>query len=153
MVKLQKDLKEFIELLNSHDVEFLVVGGHAVGFHGHPRFTADIDFWIRPSESNASRFIRVLEGFGFPDAESIRPALSREQNMLQLGVPPNRIDVLTSVSGLEFEATWQTRVPGEIDGISIFFPDLDSLLRNKRSSGRPKDLADIDALEEVSRKS
>ena len=148
---LQKDLREFIELLISNDVEYVVMGGHAVGFHGYPRYTGDIDLWIRPSESNALRFVEVLKRFGFQDAEAVKDVLSQPGRMLQLGVPPNRIDVLTSVSGVQFETAWEDSLPGELDGLPVLFPSLESLLQNKKASGRPKDLADVDQLEKVAR--
>ena len=94
-MKLQKDLREFIELLNSHAVEYVVMGGHAVAFHGYPRYTGDIDFWVRPSEANAGRVVEVLKNFGLADAEQIKAVLSSPQKLLQLGTPPNRIDILT----------------------------------------------------------
>lgn len=148
-MKLQKDLREFIELLNSCRVEYVVVGGHAVGFHGYPRFTGDIDFWIRPSERNAERVVEVLKRFGFADADPIREVLCQAQKLLQLGTPPNRIDVLTSLSGLEFDEMWPQTVPGHLDGVPVQFLDFESLLQNKRASGRPKDLADVDELLKV----
>lgn len=148
---LQKDLREFIELLISNDVEYVVMGGHAVGFHGYPRYTGDIDLWIRPSESNALRFVEVLKRFSFQDAEAVKDVLSQPGRMLQLGVPPNRIDVLTSVSGVQFETAWEDSLPGELDGLPVRFPSLESLLQNKKASGRPKDLADVDQLEKVAR--
>lgn len=98
---------------------------------------------------NAGRLVEVLKEFGFPDADQVKEAFSQGQKMLQLGLPPNRIDVLTSVSGLDFEEVWQQTVPGHLDGIPVRFPNLELLLRNKRASGRPKDLADVDELEKV----
>lgn len=92
-MKIQKDLREFIELLNSHGVEYLVVGGHAVAFHGYPRYTGDIDFLVRPTEENASRIVAVLESFGFSDAHEIKVSLTQPEKIVQLGRPPNRIDI------------------------------------------------------------
>jgi len=148
-VKLQKDLREFIELLNSQGVEYLVVGGHAVGFHGYPRYTGDIDFWVKPSEANAARLVEVFKAFGFADGEKIGSISRQPGKMMQLGLPPNRIDVLTSISGLEFEDAWLSSLPGKLGGLPVRFPNLASLLQNKRSSARPKDLADVDELERV----
>lgn len=148
-MKLQKDLREFIELLTFHRVEYLVVGGHAVAFHGYPRTTGDIDFWIEANDENARRMVRVLDQFGFADTEQIHGVLRRPGKLLQLGVPPNRIDVLTSLSGVDFGEVSQRALLGELDGLSVRFIDLESLLRNKRSTGRPKDLADIAELERV----
>jgi hypothetical protein len=100
-VKLQRDLKEFIELLNSHSVDYLVVGGHAVAFHGHPRYTGDIDFWIRATPENAERVLKVLAAFGFSDLLLTTNDLVKPTSVIQLGRPPNRIDLLTSISGVE----------------------------------------------------
>ena len=150
-MKLQDDLREFIELLNLEKVDYVVMGGHAVGFHGYPRFTGDIDLWIRPAPANALRVVEVLKQFGFPDADTILGVLSEPGRMLQLGAPPNRIDLLTSVSGIDFDTTWGDTVPGEIDDLPVRFPSLEVLLQNKRASGRPKDLADVDQLEKVAR--
>ena len=148
-MKLPKDLREFIELLNSHGVEYLVVGGHAVAFHGYPRYTGDIDFLVRPTEENASRIVAVLESFGFSDAHEIKASLTQPEKIVQLGRPPNRIDMLTSASGVDFEEVWKQAIVAEIEGLTVRFPDLSSLLKNKRASGRAKDLADVEELEKV----
>lgn len=148
-MKLQKDLREFIELLNSHGVEYVVVGGHAVAFHGYPRYTGDIDFLVRPTEENAARIVTVLNAFGFPAAHEVKAALTQPVKILQLGHPPNRIDILTSASGVGFEEVWQHAIFADLDGLPVRFPDFDSLLTNKRASGRAKDLADVDELEKL----
>ena len=148
-MKLQKDLREFIELLNSHKVEYLVVGGHAVAFHGYPRYTGDIDFLVRPTEENVSRIVAVLESFGFSGVQELKTSLTQPDKIVQLGVPPNRIDILTSASGVDFEEVWKQAISAELDGLLVRFPDLGSLLKNKRASGRAKDLADVDELEKM----
>ena len=150
-MKLNRDLREFIGLLNSHGVEYLVVGGHAVAFHGYPRYTGDIDFLLRRNNENAGKVVEALKSFRFPDPEQFREALSEPDKIVQLGRPPNRIDLLTTASGLEFEEAWAASVEGELDGLPVRFPDLSSLLRNKKAAGRPKDLADADELEKRSR--
>jgi hypothetical protein len=99
-------LREFIELLTSHGCEFLVVGGHAVAFHGHPRFTGDIDFLIRSTSENESRVLAALRDFGFGQLELRVEDLTKPESVVQLGRPPNRIDLLTSISGVEFERAW-----------------------------------------------
>jgi hypothetical protein len=144
---MQSDLREFIGLLNSHGVEYVVVGGHAVAFHGYPRYTGDIDFLVRASEENASRIVAVLEAFGFSEAREFRAVLTQTEKIIQLGRPPNRIDILTSASGVDFEEVWSRAISARLDGLPVRFPDLRSLLTNKRASGRPKDLADVDELE------
>ena len=148
-MRLHKDLREFIELLNSHGVEYVVVGGHAVAFHGYPRYTGDIDFLVRPTEENVSRIVAVLEGFGFSGAHELKASLTQPEKIIQLGRPPHRIDILTSASGVDFEEVWNQAISAELDGLPVRFPDLRSLLKNKRASGRPKDLADVDELEKV----
>ena len=148
-MKLQTDLREFIELLNSHGVDYLVVGGHAVAFHGYPRFTGDIDFLIRAVPDNASRLVAALREFGFDYAETLRESLTRSEIIVQLGRPPNRIDILTSASGIDFEVAADSAIEAELDGVPVRFPDRATLLVNKRASGRPKDLADIDELEKL----
>lgn len=148
-MKLQQDLREFIELLNSHGVEYLVVGGHAVAYHGYPRYTGDIDFLVRPTPDNAQRLVEVLESFGFEAADELESTFTEPETVVQLGRPPQRIDLLTSISGVDFDTVWRQAVPGQLDGIPVRFPDLDSLLNNKRASGRAKDIADVEELEKV----
>ncbi len=149
-MKLQKDLREFIELLNSHAVEYVVVGGHAVAFHGYPRYTADIDFLVRASEDNASRIAAAVESFGL-DGQSLKAILVQPEKIVQIGRPPNRIDILTSVSGIDFDEVWERAVSASLDGLPVRFPDLGSLLKNKKASGRAKDLADVEELEKVTK--
>lgn len=145
-MRLHKDLREFIELLNSASVEYLVVGGFAVAWHGYPRFTADIDFLIRPSRENADRVVAGLRAFGFGGLGITWEDLSKPDQIIQLGAKPNRIDLITSISGVEFEEAWRNRIAGEIDGIAISFIGREDLIRNKESTGRSKDLGDVDEL-------
>lgn len=148
-MKLQQDLREFVALLNSHRVEFMVVGGHAVAFHGHPRFTGDIDFLIRPSAQNATHVLEALRAFGFGDLTLSVDDFVKLGNVIQLGRPPNRIDLLTSISGVDFEDAWTSRVRAELDGLPVCFLGWQSLIENKLASGRPKDLADVAKLKAV----
>lgn len=146
MAKLQADLKEFIGLLNSHKVDYLVVGGHAVAFHGHPRFTGDIDFLIRTTPSNAHRVLDVLNAFGFGTLGIAERDLLEPGRIVQLGHPPNRIDILTSISGVDFDAAWEGRAQTVMDDQPVSVVGWDELLRNKQASGRQQDLADIERL-------
>ena len=146
-MKLDKNLHEFIELLNSRGVDYLVVGGHAVAFHGHPRFTADIDFFVAVSATNADKVIQVLESFGFGDIGLNKEDFLEPNSIVQLGYPPNRIDIVTGIEAVTFREAWDRRVAGELDGLPVHFIDKDLLLKNKRAAGRPKDLADVNALE------
>jgi hypothetical protein len=146
-VKLQKDLREFIELLNSNGVEYVVVGAHAVAYHGHPRFTGDLDLLVRSDAENAGRIMAALRAFGFGASGLAKEDFLKRQRIVQLGRPPNRIDLITSISGVDFEDVWRTRVTGTLDGIPVAFIGREALLANKRATGRTKDLADVEALE------
>jgi hypothetical protein len=141
-VKLQKDLREFVELLGSKRVEYIIVGAHAVAFHAHPRFTGDIDFLVRGTPENARRLVAVLEAFGFTSLGLTPQDFLAPANVVQLGQPPNRIDILTSISGVDFEEAWASRVHGDLDGLPVVFLGLDALIKNKQSAGRDKDLVD-----------
>lgn len=145
-MKLHSDLREFIGLLNSRRVEYVIVGAHAVAFHGYPRFTGDVDFLIRPTPENAARVVEVLDAFGFGELGLKVSTFTEPDKVVQLGRPPNRIDLLTSISGVDFEEAWRGRVPGEMDGLPVSFLGWDQLLVNKRASGRTKDLADLESL-------
>jgi hypothetical protein len=151
-VKLQKDLREFIELLNSAKVEYVIVGGHAVAYHGYPRFTGDIDFLVRPTANNAQSVIAVLQAFGFGAVGISADDFTREEHVVQLGLPPNRIDLLTSISGVTFDEVWSGRVRSDLDETPVSFIGKEQLLRNKRSTGRLKDLADAEQIEKASAK-
>lgn len=148
-MKLQSDLREFVELLNSHGVEYIIVGGHAVAFHGYPRFTGDIDFFVRDTPDNAARIAAALDAFGFGGLGADASTFTQPDKVVQLGRPPNRIDLITSISGVDFERAWLHRVDGELDGLPVYFLDRASLLINKRASGRAKDIADVEALEKT----
>jgi len=146
LAKLQSDLSEFIGLLNSHRVEYLVVGGHAVAFHGHPRFTGDIDLLIRPTRENAEAVLRVLREFGFGSLQVEPVDLTLPGRVVQLGRPPNRIDLLTSISGVTFAEAWEGRVAGGLDNRQVSFLGWDALIKNKTASGRDKDRLDVKRL-------
>ena len=148
-MKLHRDLREFVGLLNSHGVEYLVVGGHAVAFHGHPRFTGDIDFWVRPEPGNAVRVVEVLRSFGFEQLGLAVSDFVEPERIVQLGQPPNRIDLLTSISGVDFESAWCSRENGLLDDLPVSFLGWESLIANKVASGRPGDLADVAQLKAV----
>ena len=146
MGKLQNDLREFIVLLNSHNVEYLIVGGHAVAFHGYPRYTGDIDFLIRATPGNAQQVLEALEAFGFGGVGIAERDLLQPGQIIQLGYPPNRIDILTSISGVDFDSAWKCRAETMLDEVPVHLIGWDDLLRNKRASGRQKDLADVEKL-------
>ena len=142
---LSRDLREFIECLNSNEVEYLVVGALAVSWHGFPRYSADVDFLIRPSQANAVRVPRALYQFGFSSLD-ISADLTATGKVIQLGYEPNRIDLMTSVTGVSFDDAWDDRAPGDLDGLPVNFIGRLSLLRNKDATGRAKDRIDAEEL-------
>jgi predicted nucleotidyltransferase len=143
---LNKDLREFVELLNSNGVEYLVVGAFAVAFHGFPRYTADLDLLVRPSPENACLVLTALAQFGFGGLDIHATDLQTPGMVIQLGVKPNRIDLLTRISDVSFEEAWASRCPGSLDGIEVCFIGREELIRNKESTGRTKDLGDAEEL-------
>ncbi len=145
------DFVDFLAALLAAEARFLVVGAHALAVHGVPRATGDIDIWIERSPGNVARVWQALEAFGAPAAAlGVSPAdFETPDVVIQIGLPPRRIDVLTGVSGLEFEEAWTDRVVHRIDHLDIPFLGRDALVRNKRASGRFKDLGDLEALGEA----
>jgi hypothetical protein len=146
---LPPDWSEFIGVLISHRVDFVVVGGHAVGFHGYPRFTGDIDFLIRPTRANTHAVVEVLDAFGFGRHEHLADELTQPGKVVQLGRPPSRIDLLSSISGVLLEEAFADTSSGDLGGHAVRMLGREALLRNKRATGRLKDLADVDELERV----
>ena len=144
---LNKDFKEFAELLNSTGVEYLIVGGYALAAHGHPRYTGDLDIWIRASEANIERLLNVLAQFGFGSLGLTRNDFQTPGAIVQLGYPPARIDLLTAIDGVEFDACHARKVMMKITGVELPIIGLDEFRINKRASGRVKDLADLESLD------
>lgn len=143
---LAPDFDEFIALLNAHGVEFVIVGAYALAFHGAPRFTGDLDVFVRPTLENASRLLAAVRAFGFPVSE-LRPQDIVDTNrILQMGVEPVQIHVMSAISGVSWEEAWRDRRAGPCGQHEVAFLGRETFLRNKRASARPKDLADIDAL-------
>jgi len=143
---LNPDFKEFIQSLNDNHVRYLVVGGYAVALHGYPRYTKDIDIWIDMSSANAARIVRALEQFGFGSLGLKEGDFLETDTIIQLGYPPRRIDLLTTLLGVDFEACFVVKVVVEIDDIAVNFIDLENLKKNKRATGRFQDMADIENL-------
>ncbi len=145
---LNQDFRDMVEALVTEGADFLIVGAYSVSYHGHPRATGDLDLLVRPTAENAARVWRALQRFGAPAAAlGITEAdLTNPDIVCQIGLPPRRIDLLTSLSGVRFEEAWAGRSCQDWHGRPICFLGLDALLANKRIAGRPKDLADIDAL-------
>lgn len=146
---LEKDLRDFIASLNSQNVEYLIVGGFALAYHGVPRFTADLDFLVRPSSENAERLERAISGFGFASLGLTQADFTRPNRVIQLGLPPNRIDLLTSLTGVGFDDAWAGKIAADLDGLPVWFIGRNALIRNKRATGRVRDLADLEALGEA----
>jgi predicted nucleotidyltransferase len=144
---LSQDFREFVASLNASDVRYLVVGGYAVALHGHPRYTKDIDIWIDSTPDNAERVVRALDAFGFGSVKLTEGDFLVPNQIIQLGYPPNRIDLLTSLSGVNFAACYPARVEVDIDGVAVPFIDLENLRKNKQAAGRTQDLADLENLE------
>lgn len=141
-----EDWKEFLSLLKAREVEFLVVGAHAMAHHGLPRLTGDLDLFVEASPANAGKLILALSDFGFGEAGIDAEALSAPGPMLMLGVPPNRIDILTSLSGLAYVGAAENSVAGRIGDVDVRFLGKGDLILNKRSAGRLKDLDDLKRL-------
>ena len=144
---LNEDYKEMLQALADEKVRFLLVGAYALAAHGYLRATMDIDIWVMPSPWNADAVLRALQRFGAPLHDLTAADLQAEGTIFQIGVAPRRIDIITTASGLHFEETFERSLTVDIEGIEVHVPSLDDLIRNKRTAGRTKDLADAEALE------
>lgn len=143
---LNPDFKEFVASLNAHKTRYLIVGGYAVAFHGHPRYTKDIDVWIERDRANAKRLMEALKAFGFGNVGLTVEDFLEADQVIQLGYPPNRIDLLTSLKGISFQQCYAEKVTVSIDDVKVHFIDLEHLKENKRAVGRHQDLADLEEL-------
>ncbi len=148
-MELKKDFKEFIELLNVNSVKYVIAGAYAVACHGIPRYTKDIDFLIEPSQENATKLLKVLDQFGFESLGITLADVSNPNKVVQLGVEPYRIDLLTTIEGVTFEEAFNTRQQIKVDGLMLNFLSKALLIRNKRAVARPQDIADATRLEEL----
>jgi hypothetical protein len=146
-MSLSSDWKEFLELLNARGVEYLVVGAHSLAFHGRPRYTGDLDVLVRPSKSNAVTLVELLREFGFAGSKFTPLDFAKNDQVIQLGRAPNRIDLLTSLTGVSNDEAFAGRIAAEIDGIPVFILSKQHLIQNKRAVARPQDLADLTELE------
>jgi len=145
-IGLPKDFKDFLRLLDAEGVEYLLIGGYAVAYHGYPRATEDIDIWIASSPQNAQRIIRALKQFGF-DVPELNPDLFlKPESIVRMGLPPLRIELSTTISGVDFAECYQFRVTEAIDGIPVSIINLPDLKKNKKASGRHRDLDDLERL-------
>ena len=146
MIEFPRDFKEFLQLLNSNEIEYLVIGGYAVGYHGYQRATGNMDIWIASNEKNALKMVEALKKFGFDLPEVKKELFLIKEKVIRMGVPPMRLEILTSIDGVRFETCFKNRVIAELGDFKVNFISKDDLLINKRSSGRPQDLVDFDKL-------
>jgi len=142
------DFSEFILLLNDYNVEYIIVGGYAVSFHGYIRATGDIDIWVKPSFLNAEKIISVLQVFGFGSFGLSVHDFTKEDNVIQLGYEPVRIDIMTGVSGLNFDVCYSRKITTQIGGLYMNYISLSDLKINKAATGRRQDLLDLDNLDD-----
>jgi len=147
-MEIQPDFKDLLELFNAHKVEYIIVGGYALAFHGAPRYTGDIDIYVRPEDKNAARIISALAEFGFGSVGLSAEDFERPEQVIQLGVPPVRVDIITSIAGISWDETFSGRVAGKYGDIQVHFIGREQLIINKKAVGRKKDLADLEALGE-----
>lgn len=145
-MKLGPDFSEFIALLNAHGVEHVIVGGYAVAYHGHPRFTGDLDILVRPSQENARALLDALEEFGFGELELTTEDFTEPNVIVQLGRPPSRIDLVTSIDGVDGEDVFAHRVKEVAAGNVVWFISREDLIQNKKATGRAQDQADLEHL-------
>ncbi len=146
---LNKDYKDMLRALSDEKVKFILVGAYALAAHGYPRSTMDMDIWIMPSPENADAVFRALQHFGAPLHNLTKNELQKDGIIFQIGVAPRRIDIITALSGLQFEPAYRNSIPVTIEGIEVRIPSIDDLICNKKATGRTRDLADVEALESL----
>ncbi len=145
-LELPLDFKEFLKLLNEKSVRYLLIGGYAVGYHGYPRATNDMDIWIAVHPDNAQRIVDVLKEFGFDLPELTPDLFLKENKIVRMGNPPMRLEISTGISGVEFEESYASRIVDTLDGVEVNIIDLPHLKANKKAAGHLKDLADLENL-------
>lgn len=145
-IVLSPDFKEFLKLLKSYNIRYLLIGGYAVGYHGYPRSTNDMDIWIAIDPKTAELMVLALKEFGFDTPQLSEKLFLKEKNIVRMGIAPMRIEILNTISGVNFEECFQQRVVDEIDGIEVNIISLEKLKINKKASGRHKDLDDYENL-------
>ena len=145
-IELPLDFKEFLKLLNENGVRYLLIGGYAVGYHGYPRATNDIDVWVAVHPENAQRVVSTLKEFGFDHPELTPELFLQEKKIIRMGHPPMRLEISTGISGVEFEDCYANRIVDDLDGVKVNIIGLPQLKANKKAAGRLKDLADLENL-------
>jgi len=147
MIEFPRDFKEFLKLLNSKGIEYLIIGGYAVGFHGYPRATGDMDVWIAANEINAIKMVEALQQFGFDLPDLNKEIFLTEKKVIRMGIPPMRLEILTFIDGVHFEQCYKNRVVADFVDFTANFISKADLLQNKCASGRPQDMVDFDRLQ------
>lgn len=150
---MNQDFKELLLAFNEHNVEYLIVGAHALAAHGHVRATKDLDLWVRPDETNAQRVLRALSDFGAPSSDLTADDLTRKETIFQIGLPPLRIDIITNIDGVEFADAWPDRLETVFGGVPAFVISRHHLITNKKTAARLQDLADVQQLEAATERS
>ena len=145
-MNLPPDLRAFVESLNSAGAKYVIVGGYAVAFHGHPRFTGDIDFFVESSPENAQKIVHAIDLFGFASLGLKPDDFTQPDAVIQIGFPPNRVDIITGIEAVTFDEAWSSRLTARLDGLPVSFLSKELLIRNKKAANRPQDLGDISKL-------
>jgi len=148
-MRIEKDFKEFIALLNENKVKYLIVGGFAFAFYVEPRYTKDIDILIEASEENSKKIIDALTAFGFGNVGLKEEDFQKPDQIIQLGYAPVRIDIITSIAGVTFDSAWKNKVEGKYGDITCFFISKEDLILNKQKAGRPQDITDVKKLKKI----
>lgn len=146
MTRLHRDFKEFLRLLKANEVEYLLVGGYAVGFYGYPRPTGDMDIWVSRNSENAQKVVAVLREFGFSSSDLSPELFTLEKSIVRMGVPPFKLEIITFIDGVTFDECFENRNVSEIDGVPVDLISLHHLKINKKAAGRPKDINDLENL-------
>ncbi len=147
-MEVQQDFKELLELFNKHNVEYVIVGAYALAFHGCPRYTGDLDILVKHDQDNATRIIEAIKEFGFESLNLTVEDFSSEEKVIQLGVPPIRIDILTSLTGVTWKQVFTHQIKSQYGDIPVYFIGKNEFIANKKALGRHKDLADIESIDQ-----
>jgi hypothetical protein len=147
-MEVQQDFRDLLELFNKHKVDFIIVGAYALGFHGAPRYTGDLDIFVMPDPINAKSIMQALNEFGFGSVGLSAADFEKEGKVIQLGRPPVRVDIITSITGVAWEQARSGRVKGQFGDLMVYFIGRDDFIKNKRALGRKKDIADLEAIGE-----
>ena len=148
-MEIQQDFKDLLVLFNSHRVEYMIVGGYALAYHGAPRYTGDIDIYVKPDSQNARRIMKALNEFGFGPTGLTANDFEIPDKVIQLGVPPVRIDIMTSITGVGWEKAFSGSTKGKYGDVPVRYIGFKEFVMNKRAIGRKKDLSDLEALNEI----